>query len=76
MDYEAVEMEVAEDYKCRVCTISSECVTYFNIYEKRIINAVIVKDALKLITNLMVRIYTKNYLVKEKSNPFKCVRAV
>lgn len=47
--------DVDEVQKCRVCTISSECFSYYNIFEKTIFKNVLILDALTLITNLHVR---------------------
>lgn len=40
--------------KCRVCTISSDCFSYYNIFDKVIFKNVLIHDALRLITNLQV----------------------
>lgn len=46
--------ELASEEKCRVCTISSDCFSYMNIFEKIIFKNVLVLDALTLITSLEV----------------------
>lgn len=51
---EAVCDDEEPTYKCRVCTISSDCFSYLNIFEKIILKNVLVLDALSLITNLQV----------------------
>ena len=39
---------------CRICTMGSDCFTYFNIFAKKIYKNVSVRDALILITSLPV----------------------
>lgn len=48
------ELEEQQPDKCRVCTISSDCFSYMNIFEKIIFKNVLVLDALVLITSLQV----------------------
>lgn len=50
MDY----MEELTEEKCRVCTISSDCFTYFNIFQKCIVKNILVYEALAVTTNLQV----------------------
>lgn len=53
----ANEMDFADQLiedKCRVCTISSDCFTYFNIFEKCIVKNIFVYEALVVTTNLQV----------------------
>lgn len=41
--------------KCRVCTISSSCFSYYNIFERMIFKNVAMADALAMITSLDIR---------------------
>lgn len=42
--------------QCRVCTIRSDCFSYYNIHEKLIFKNVGVAEALTMVTSIQVRI--------------------
>lgn len=54
MEAEEEEEEEPTD-QCRVCTIRSDCFSYYNIYEKMIFKNVGVAEALAMVTSLKVR---------------------